>query len=464
MANQQPTNLYSYFQGQGQALPSLQERSQLYQQAGFGSAQSYLAAGTNNAPQNQQLLGYLQGLPKPPKSPTKPIVAYDSKLSKQNNSIQQQGMDGLDKAIDQHAQNQQLQQMQPKTYEGQLNQIQGQQEDAYTQWNNAMTQIANGTFPLSRYEKQQIQSTQKQFDELKQLQVTANKGYEALQKQAQFRQGTNITDPTQFLALNQQVIDQDIKKVGNIDNEANKAVAELKQSFLDKDYKMINDQYSKLSDLLKSKTDTIDKIQTRADKMANDLRDYNLQVQKFNYQKEQDRALASQAVAGKTPTGKPDYTTAGYANRATEANKIIQDLEANNPKLLTGVFAGGLRRGPNRAIPPKIKQFEQAKRNFVNAVLRKESGAAISPEEFKSAIQQYFAEPGDDPQTVLQKQRNRIDAANALIGGSGTAYTGAYLDKPSQYMDASFDDSGDSYLDQALYSEEDSYSTYANTL
>jgi hypothetical protein len=34
---------------------------------------------------------------------------------------------------------------------------------------------------------------------------------------------------------------------------------------------------------------------------------------------------------------------------------------------------------------PVVQQQEQAERNFINAVLRKESGAAIAPSEFMSA-------------------------------------------------------------------------------
>jgi len=37
--------------------------------------------------------------------------------------------------------------------------------------------------------------------------------------------------------------------------------------------------------------------------------------------------------------------------------------------------------------------FEQAKKNFVNAVLRLESGAVISPSEFTNADKQYFPQP-----------------------------------------------------------------------
>lgn len=39
------------------------------------------------------------------------------------------------------------------------------------------------------------------------------------------------------------------------------------------------------------------------------------------------------------------------------------------------------------------QKFEQAKRNFVNAVLRNESGAVIADSEFKNADKQYFPQP-----------------------------------------------------------------------
>lgn len=39
------------------------------------------------------------------------------------------------------------------------------------------------------------------------------------------------------------------------------------------------------------------------------------------------------------------------------------------------------------------QKFEQAKRNFVNSVLRNESGAVIAESEFKNADKQYFPQP-----------------------------------------------------------------------
>ena len=55
----------------------------------------------------------------------------------------------------------------------------------------------------------------------------------------------------------------------------------------------------------------------------------------------------------------------------------------------------------------RFKQIEQAQRDFINAVLRRESGAVIGEPEFENARLQYFPQPGDTPEVVKQKQKNR---------------------------------------------------------
>ena len=39
------------------------------------------------------------------------------------------------------------------------------------------------------------------------------------------------------------------------------------------------------------------------------------------------------------------------------------------------------------------QMFEQAERNFINAILRQESGAAIADSEFNNARKQYMPQP-----------------------------------------------------------------------
>ena len=63
------------------------------------------------------------------------------------------------------------------------------------------------------------------------------------------------------------------------------------------------------------------------------------------------------------------------------------------------------------------QRAEQAQRNFVNATLRQESGAAISPGEWDNAKKQYFPQPGDDTSVIEQKRLNRLQ----VIGGFKTS-------------------------------------------
>lgn len=72
--------------------------------------------------------------------------------------------------------------------------------------------------------------------------------------------------------------------------------------------------------------------------------------------------------------------------------------------------------------PNELKQQEQAERNFVNSVLRPESGASISESEFESARAQYFPRAGDSPEVVAQKKQTRLLAIEGLKQAAGRAY------------------------------------------
>jgi hypothetical protein len=60
------------------------------------------------------------------------------------------------------------------------------------------------------------------------------------------------------------------------------------------------------------------------------------------------------------------------------------------------------------------KRYLQAAMTFIRAKLRKESGATISPEEFRQDFQTYFPQPGDDPQTRRQKAESRKQVMEGL--------------------------------------------------
>lgn len=97
----------------------------------------------------------------------------------------------------------------------------------------------------------------------------------------------------------------------------------------------------------------------------------------------------------------------GYADRLTEADQVISTIGSQFTKVGS---LGGLM--PSMFQSPERQQYEQAKKNFITAVLRRESGASIAPTEFSTADEQYFPQPGDKTETVKQKEANRNTVIN----------------------------------------------------
>lgn len=113
---------------------------------------------------------------------------------------------------------------------------------------------------------------------------------------------------------------------------------------------------------------------------------------------------------------------AGMLHRATAANDVLNKLEDSGVrnrgiiKQAAGavpVVGGGLEMGVN-TLPgfmggpsSQQQQVEQARRDFVNAALRVESGASISHSEFANAERQYFPMPGDSKETIALKRKSR---------------------------------------------------------
>jgi hypothetical protein len=121
----------------------------------------------------------------------------------------------------------------------------------------------------------------------------------------------------------------------------------------------------------------------------------------------------------KAPTSS-QYQVATYADRIKSAEQVFTTLE--NYVAGLNVFEFKLQKGlPNMLQSANFQQFDQAKRNFVNAVLRRESGAAIAQSEFESAEKQYFAQPGDSKEVLAQKKTNRQQVLNGFIREAGSA-------------------------------------------
>ena len=195
---------------------------------------------TGSATQNMQLINLVnqgqqpQGQTTTTQTQGKPQVVSPTMTSGTENSNITQTPEGTT----------QVQSNGNQTYEQQVNDVTNQFQNLIDQHMKDLNSIRNGTFPLSSYEQAQLDATQKNLDRAREMQLTANANYEKAVTNAQFRTGTNLTDPQQFLAKNQQVISDDISKISALDNQAALTMNQLRQSFMDKDYKMINDQYT----------------------------------------------------------------------------------------------------------------------------------------------------------------------------------------------------------------------------
>ena len=118
------------------------------------------------------------------------------------------------------------------------------------------------------------------------------------------------------------------------------------------------------------------------------------------------------------PLTESQANAAGFAARLAQADKVLSE-STFKPSIITSA-AGGLPFGVgNKAISPEQQSYEQAKRNFVTAQLRKESGAAISPSEFEVADKMYFPQPGDSEAVIKQKAETRKQAIKSMQIAAG---------------------------------------------
>jgi hypothetical protein len=122
-------------------------------------------------------------------------------------------------------------------------------------------------------------------------------------------------------------------------------------------------------------------------------------------------------------TTEGEKSSAGYLNRMTEAEKLIQQYETKGKQSLFTKTVGGLPLMGKDLQPYAMSNDQQkllnAQRDWVRAKLRKESGAVIGPEEMAEEIRTYFPQPGEGKDIVDQKADARRQAQRQLEIGAG---------------------------------------------
>lgn len=113
-----------------------------------------------------------------------------------------------------------------------------------------------------------------------------------------------------------------------------------------------------------------------------------------------------------------------FSQRMGASQRIINTVENEGTSIFNAIVSNVPLAG-NLLTSPEYKLYEQAKRDFINAQLRFESGAAIGAAEFENADKQYFPQPGDTPEVIAQKRANRelaIQTMSAVSGPDADAY------------------------------------------
>lgn len=105
-----------------------------------------------------------------------------------------------------------------------------------------------------------------------------------------------------------------------------------------------------------------------------------------------------------------------FASRMESADKVMTDLSSKglNKTIPGGMGNNAVGSAITAMAPADQQRLMQAKRNFINAVLRRESGAVINPDEFANAERQYFPQPGEGPEVIAQKARERRVAIEGM--------------------------------------------------
>jgi hypothetical protein len=128
------------------------------------------------------------------------------------------------------------------------------------------------------------------------------------------------------------------------------------------------------------------------------------------------------------PMNENQANAAGFADRIANALPV---LESTSPGRGARILENAPLSMGNEFLSGGAQQFFQAERDFINSVLRRESGAVISEEEFVNARRQYIPQPGDKQEVLDQKRRNRQTVLRSMGRAAGPSYQAAPIAAPT---------------------------------
>ena len=130
-----------------------------------------------------------------------------------------------------------------------------------------------------------------------------------------------------------------------------------------------------------------------------------------------DRALEAREAR---PVTEAEAKTYGYYKRMNDAEQTITSMAGKMAE--KGLFGQtAMKYAPNWLQSEDNQVFEQASRQFTEARLRRDSGAAIPTHEYENDKRIYFPQPGDTPETQRRKDKARAVVLETMRKESGRA-------------------------------------------
>jgi hypothetical protein len=120
-----------------------------------------------------------------------------------------------------------------------------------------------------------------------------------------------------------------------------------------------------------------------------------------------------------------------FGERMLRAERILDEVTPidetgrftkYNPTTLRQALAPDDGRFANLVNSKEWQQYMQASKESLAAILRKDTGAAVTKTEFDMYFPMYFPQPGDGPEVVKQKRDARRRMGQGVAGASGPAF------------------------------------------
>lgn len=177
--------------------------------------------------------------------------------------------------------------------------LQAQRDQQNQDIQTKLSEITNGTFPLTPAQQGLLNSTTAQYNQLIAQQKIANQTYEQGMLVMEARTGEAQGGTTTAMGNYQNAVNTGLAKIGEIENKMTTALANLQSGFQSDDLKMVQAAYDDFNKYADSKQKTITDISTATQTALNDMKTATmtalqdnitntLNSDKFTYQQKQD--------------------------------------------------------------------------------------------------------------------------------------------------------------------------------